>query len=395
MNVALNREPMLTSSSLVVSRREVQPSASSKFKGIARKIIQEARTVAEVKAQIGNTNPIIPNLSLPERLQGSNQEGGVNIGSYPRIDVRRGNNHRSLLNDVEPISPKKVPMKTYAHLKTIEEEGIPYIYTPFDQGALVNILDPTWKGSCNILAHTWMYKKTRDQDFLKPIFYSITDSHLPHPMIIGENLPEQEEESVDIQRIQSIFEKHSYSWRKLCENNVDEMTGQKGIESLIEFLKNAGSRSVLIHSTVYAVDPAHSVEVIGHACAFVKRGDQCSWYDPNYGEVTFEQFDDFGVWFKKEVMEGTLVHLLNDALKRKKEMKNGKVFVSDIFPQPTFSNSLANEGLLSRVIINRRNQAMRKRESCEVRYIDNYELMSYKPNKKRSRLPEIDDIAFM
>ncbi len=44
-------------------------------------------------------------------------------------------------------------MKSYQCIDFLKDKDINFIYTPFDQGALVEMLDPDWLGACLSLIH--------------------------------------------------------------------------------------------------------------------------------------------------------------------------------------------------------------------------------------------------
>ena len=281
----------------------------------------------------------------------------------------------------------KQPKKIYKHLKTLSEQGISFRFTPFEQGALANILDPSWQGSCNILSHSWMYKKMRSRNFQTPSTYEITDSHLPHPMIIGKN----SDEEADIQLIQRQFRQSFFEENHTTHCGVSRKMKQKGINALISYLGNYNSHCTLVSSRVCYSEYTQN---IGHSCAFVKRGDKCSWFDPNYGEVTFERFKDFATWFKLEVMDGTQMYILREAFDNKRNNRQ-TILLSDLFPQPSFSDEEQNVNLLSQAIVERRTKALENRKLAKVDELDYYKLHTFIRTKNSTDLLEFEDLQFI
>lgn len=282
----------------------------------------------------------------------------------------------------------KTPKMTYKCLDALKDKGIPFRYTPFDQEALVENLNPEWLGSCNVLSHSWMYRKLRTQDFQAPVSYEITESHLPHPMVVGDNL----KSGLDIPRIQSELKASRLQNRFLTKREIDSETKLTGIDSLLEYLSRDDSYGTLINTGMsFSIQQPE-----WHACAFVKRGDQCSWYDPNFGELTFEYFTDFSEWFKMEVMEGTLGYIFSETFQQKRiESENGKVFVSDLFSPPEFSEAEREASLPSRDLVDKRNQLGDQIKSIEVNLINDYTLDMYVICDQSLPLKEIEDSPFM
>lgn len=294
-----------------------------------------------------------------------------------------------IIKSVEPFQ-KKEPQKKYTHVERVREKGIVCRYTPFEQGALICKRDLTWNGSCNILSHSWIYRKIRAEDFQAPTSYEITDSHLPHPMLVGDNVE-------DIGDIHNKFHENFYSHERLEQKDVEKQVGQQGIDALIAFMGHRDSHSMVILSMNQFQNPLstgywdRNIQC-GHACGFVKKDDKCSWYDSNYGEVTFERFEDFATWFKLEVMEGSQAYILKEAMKAKKEQRVGEeLFNSDLFPSPEFSEADREISLLSKEFVEMRSK------KCKLlyEYTEEYKLRVFTPAANSPALPEIADCPFM
>lgn len=262
----------------------------------------------------------------------------------------------------------------------------PCRYTPFAQTALAQRLDPNWDGSCHFLSYAWMYRKTRSVHFQEPTSYTMTDLSVPYPVILGQN----QESGGDIQTIQKAFTQFDYASEVLSQEDIDETTQREGIDSLMTYLKSRDQHSIL----VIAGWRYENDRILGHACGFVKRGDECSWFDPNYGEVTFETFEDFSLWFYQEVMYGQLVFLFQEAFLLLKKKKNGPIRVSDLIAPLQFSKEKQNASAMSQkitsAILNKQSK-----NSCEIRGIFAYGLQVHFPEKEGAFLQEVPDIAFM
>lgn len=262
----------------------------------------------------------------------------------------------------------------------------PCRYTPFAQTALAQRLDPNWDGSCHFLSYSWMYRKTRSAHFQEPSSYTMTDLSVPYPIILGQN----QESGEDIQTIQKSFAQFDYASEVLGQEEIDETTQREGIDSLITYLKSRDQQSVL----VMAGWRYENDRISGHACGFVKRGDECSWFDPNYGEVTFETFEDFSLWFYQEVMYGQLVFLFQEAFLLLKKKKNEPIRVSDSIAPLHFSKEEQNASAMSQkitsAILNKQSKS-----SCAIRGVFAYGLQVHFPEKEGALLQEVPDIAFM
>ncbi len=113
-----------------------------------------------------------------------------------------------------------------------------------------------------------------------------------------------------------------------------------------------------------------SFKILQHEVAFVKRENEISWFDPNYGEITFSNFKDFSIWFREEVKEGTLNYLFctsND------DLRQYQMF-DKLFPQPEFTSQQETENILSTQIVNRRRKVQNDREmiKAEVAFYNLY-----------------------
>ena len=60
--------------------------------------------------------------------------------------------------------------------------------------------------------------------------------------------------------------------------------------------------SGLINARIIVTDKntGGSPSNFAHVVSFVKRDNEIAWFDPNYGEISFSNFNDFRIWFKKE-----------------------------------------------------------------------------------------------
>ncbi len=88
-----------------------------------------------------------------------------------------------------------------------------------------------------------------------------------------------------------------------------------------------------------------------------------------------------------EVMEGTLLYILNDAVEKKREKnEDGKVFVSELFPQPEFNDVERNASVPSQILVDKRNNAAEQRKLLEISLIADYELTMYIDGSKPEKL---------
>lgn len=221
-----------------------------------------------------------------------------------------------------------IPKRGYSCLDILKERRARFSYIPFDQGALAEILQPTWIGSCGVLCWSWLYRKLESENILEPTSYKITDSHLPHPVIVGDNARfgddviaitknlaqylathpdeiQQRRLEKEVQSKMEISKKIEADPRKLTK--AEEILGAEAsmrAEALITYLRKEirlgdDSKAVYLSACVELED-----SLVAHACAFVKTGDRCAWFDPNHGELSFDSFDDFAHWFRKETTYG-------------------------------------------------------------------------------------------
>ncbi len=72
-------------------------------------------------------------------------------------------------------------------------------YIPFTQGAMVDNLDPQFKGSCAVLSTEWLLKKVSEADMnISPVYGKgeTTNPLIPHPVVHGENTDWQDDELI-------------------------------------------------------------------------------------------------------------------------------------------------------------------------------------------------------
>lgn len=241
------------------------------------------------------------------------------------------------------------------------------IYTPFKQKSMIEGLNPDWLGSCNILSHSWMLRKIQQEDFQLPTTYKITQLDLPHPVIVLDNSPDGD----DIAEVESELERLGFS-QIIKDKHTLERKGVTGIEALISGLDSQAFLSGTLLNTI-AFSPDFKKE-FGHACAFVKKGNECSWFDPNYGEVTFKNFSDFSSWFRKEATDGVLIFLLSESCNAKK-IQNGGLFLSDLYPpaEPTCSE----QSELSKHMIALYQKSKVYKQQIEIGLVADYTLFTY------------------
>ncbi|STX29237.1 cysteine protease domain, YopT-type [Legionella beliardensis] len=262
-------------------------------------------------------------------------------------------------------------MKSYKCLDFLEKKGIDFIYTPFDQGATTNILDPDWKGSCNALSHEWMLRKMFVADMREPATYEITEPHLPHPVIIGDNEASPEKIHKDLKK----FYKYASTEQYLIDKHVPSLEAKA--DKLLNYIESQQFHSGIIEANIYIKDKNRGglPQNFGHAVSFVKRGNAISWFDPNYGEITFSNFKDFRVWFKQEVKEGALNYLFSMA---DHEHEQTYQTLADVFPQPKFTDEQKQiDNPLVQKIIARREKEQEIRSQIKDFFIYDYTIKTY------------------
>ncbi len=218
---------------------------------------------------------------------------------------------------------QKIPKKSYQSLGLLEENHIPYLYTPFDQGALVNILSENWLGACNHLSHNWLIQKILSKDFENSIYYAITDSHLPHPLIYDEK---------SIEQMQAELKKFNGNQNLvlMTEGCIEAETNKTGVNAFCDIVANEVQIYGLVRVNVLMEDSYYQSHLAGHVMSFAKKGKMIAWFDPNYGEIFFNNFDNFKFWLENETLNGSLKYFILDESKIHMNLR-------DYFPQPEFS----------------------------------------------------------
>lgn len=206
----------------------------------------------------------------------------------------------------------------YRCLKSLESKGINFKFIPFAQSAMAEIFDKNWSGSCDVLANEWMYRKTCAPNIQDVVTYEITEPLLPHIVVTGDHSPE----GPDIVKIRTLMdyaygEKMSGFSQKQIDMNfgggkkISEMTKNESTENLLKLIGSMPYGCGIIASLL-TISSSKGNKESGHALAFVKRGDAISFFDPNNGELTFDKFSDFCIWFREETTIGALKYILND-----------------------------------------------------------------------------------
>ncbi len=264
----------------------------------------------------------------------------------------------------DPNSP--VPKRRYTCLQVCQKRNNPFYYTPFDQGALVHNLDPDWKGACTILSYSWIRYKLQSENFLAPATYKITDSHLPHPMIVGDN----RNGGPDVAEIKDYLRSSFGDPISINQSQVEDQVGQANVKGLLTYFNRFESHCTLIGTYALKFPPGIVAgPIVAHASAFVKRGDQCAWFDANHGEVAFERFEDFARWFTAEATSGSLSYIF-----RTNQLPEHRSRVSQVYDRPQFSESEQNENALSKRLTEKRNSA----QDFKIALIPDYTLETYR-----------------
>ncbi|MCE3255888.1 MAG: hemophilus virulence surface antigen [Rickettsiaceae bacterium] len=265
-------------------------------------------------------------------------------------------------------------MKTY-NIKQLKEDEVAFSYTPFFQHASVERLDENWEGSCNVASHQWIYNKARngEEKFLQTISYKITNPSLPHPVIFGDNNPE----GIDIVAVQKSFSPSHLLKAKPdgSEYKREDIAGQViRIEYPDESRDYGASLANFIgsekyHFGVIRVPVEGLLKPTAHAVAFAKMNDKTAFFDPNYGEIVFEKFEDFKKWFVAETRQEGCLYYITSLYKRAK--------FEDLFPIQ-ISDQLALEEIVGEkegeydgkrmVEILLKKQKARRAERCNTDY---------------------------
>jgi hypothetical protein len=105
--------------------------------------------------------------------------------------------------------------------------------------------------------------------------------------------------------------KYTPSYKDQCTIDFQDASGKRkynlnnSVDKLLDHIASRKFHYGTISSSLLLLDKKPA-DVIGHALSFVKRDNQISFFDPNYGEITFFNFSDFKTWFKEEVINGVL-----------------------------------------------------------------------------------------
>jgi hypothetical protein len=248
---------------------------------------------------------------------------------------------------------EKTPKKSYRTLNLLRKNKISFRYTPFDQGALVNVLSKKWLGACNHLSHNWLIQKALSNDFDTPVYYPITESHLPHPLIYDEKtVSEMNDELIKINDNQKLH--------YLTESEIDKQSDGVGVKAFCDFLSKYSKFYALIKVGVYVKDGYRNWNFVNHTLAVAKKDEQLVWFDPNYGEILFENLNDFEFWLEKESLSGCLKYFSLNGLKN-------NLSLGDYFPQPKFTKKERKSSLLAKRMIERREMEAHLRNKIEAR----------------------------
>jgi hypothetical protein len=270
--------------------------------------------------------------------------------------------------------------KSYKCLDFLDKEKIKYTYTPFDHGALVEILDPKWTGACMVLANEWMISKISAEDINVPIFRQITNSSLPHFVNVIDEKTAREIET-HLENYYNTSHKDQWKIEKKYKTTQTYAIGKQGynldksIDSLLDYISSKKFHYGYIDVNLLILDENAKdlPRQIGHRISFVKRDDEISFFDPNYGEITFSKCSDFKKWFKEEVKNGVLNFFITTDSSERKYTK-----LSDVFPQPSFTEQQQeNENPFSKQIIKRRTEIEKRRSSIEKFMVANYQIHSF------------------
>ena len=254
--------------------------------------------------------------------------------------------------------------RKYKQLEALDQQDIKYAYTPFDQGALVEILDDNWRGSCNALAHDWMLRKASQAKMSDPTCYSITEPFLPHPVIVGNN----DSSGEDIQAVQKKFGAIAEVTHASKHDLTTARADKSGINGLSDYVFSKEFHCGIITVSIVL----ENGDSYAHALAFVKRGDEVSFFDPNHGEITFQNQQDFSVWLHAESKGGVLRYLADDAHKMNMFKE------SDLFGQPTADETYQKRNNpLEDFILEKRSKVHEKRSVTDVLIVCQYAVNSY------------------
>ncbi|WP_160149864.1 YopT-type cysteine protease domain-containing protein [Legionella beliardensis] len=241
---------------------------------------------------------------------------------------------------------------------------------------MIEVLDPTWYGACNALASEWMLNKICSDDIQTPTIHKITDSSVPYFVAFGDNRTADKE-------VRSILSKH-YQTADISQAAIDggnyssepnEHTFAANIDNLLNYMARHKCHYGLICSGVCIFDQNKGdlPDNFGHAVSFAKRGIEIAWFDPNYGEITFSNFNDFRIWFKREAQEGVLGFIFNNFQSQRKYQN-----LAEVFPQPQFTTAQQeNHSPFVKQIIKRRTNAEMTRSNVKKFILTDYTVQSF------------------
>jgi hypothetical protein len=176
-----------------------------------------------------------------------------------------------------------------------------YKYVPFNQGCLAENLNEKFDGACAVLSAEWLIKRTENfGKFESPVYGAgqANNPYIPHPIVHGDNHRLANGLPYD------LF--HNIKANSFCIIRSDQNTDDDKIDQLIAQMLNDEYVSGVITSCVMD----EKFNQFNHDCGFVKQGNAIAFFDPNHGEVYFDQVDDFKIWFRDEIKEGKLQFLL-------------------------------------------------------------------------------------
>lgn len=325
-----------------------------------KQITLKAKVGAEEKTYIITYRDHIENEELKQNILDSNHLFHKRLTQFisQQPSIEKG--------QPQVLELPRLPKKTYTTLSLLEDNHIPFTYTPFDQGALVDILNDKWLGACNEISHNWLHRKMTSSDLKQPVFYSITESHLPYPIIYN-------------QKTNEVINKDLHNFgnqENVTQAYVEHTTGKKNADAFCEYLRSKNEVYGFVNAFVLLLNSTyHGLNQIGHTVAFAKRGEQISWFDPNHGEITFNTMKDFQFWFANETSMGNLRVLMNMP-------ENQKLKFSDYFPQPEFTEQEKQSFPLAERIIERRNREAELRKALTDCVLCDYDLITYSKDNK-------------
>lgn len=310
----------------------------------------------------------------------------VIMRSYSVDDLKQ-NNVEHIYTPFNQKATANIIMRSY-NVDDLKQNNVEHIYTPFNQKATANILDAEWKGACNILAHSWMFRKIRLDNIKEVASYNITKSHLPHPVVIeGEN-------AMTSQAITEIYDllKNKYEFQEINQRKLDipenvilsntileSITLDKSIDNFLSYILSYKYHYGVVRAS-FSISEADAklieidAQAFGHAVSFVKKDDAISWFDPDHGEITFIHSGDFRHWFKNETKYGVNKFIFN-VYTNKQDFES----LADIFSTPNFrlDDININENKLAEQVINIRLKNQENEKKVKSISILSYDIFSF------------------